>query len=187
MRYSNNCRFGQTWLVAIIVLFTSLAFRTYAAVGDAEPGLDPNVGATVLCTAVQPDGKILIGGFFGVVDGASRPFIARLNADGSLDAGFNPGANNNVYTIAVQPDGKILMGGLFDAVGGVTRRHIARVNADGSLDTGFSPETDLPVHTINVLPDGKILLSGIFLDSSRWNASGGCIPMAPLTIRSAPR
>jgi len=162
MRYFNHHGIGKAWAIVITALFVSLVQNSYAAAGDAEPDFDPNVGATVLCTAVQPDGKILIGGFFGVVDGTSRPFMARLNADGSLDAGFNPGPNNNVYTIAVQPDGKILIGGLFDAVGGVTRRHIARVNANGSLDTGFSPETELPVHTINVLADGKILLSGPF-------------------------
>ena len=87
MRYFNHHGVGKNWAVAIVALFVSLAPNTYAAVGDAEPGFDPHVGATVLCTAVQPDGKILIGGFFGVVDGTSRPFMARLNADGSLDAG----------------------------------------------------------------------------------------------------
>src|SRR4051812_10719140 len=124
MRYTNYCcGFEKACLVVIWVCLELLAPKSFAAAGDAEAGFDPNVGATVLCTAVQPDGKILIGGFFGVVDGASRPFIARLNADGSLDTGFVPNVNNNVYTIAVQPDGKILIGGLFDAVGGVTHRY----------------------------------------------------------------
>ena len=34
---------------------------------------------------VQPDGKILIGGFFGSVHGTTRNLIARLNSDGTLD------------------------------------------------------------------------------------------------------
>ena len=41
--------------------------------------------------AVQPDGKILIAGFFSAYNGAPRNRIARLNTDGSLDTGFNPG------------------------------------------------------------------------------------------------
>src|SRR3954470_12947839 len=107
-------RLLKTFLPATMaVLFLALPPRTHGAAGDAESGFNPNVGATVLCTAVQPDGKILIGGFFGVVDGASRTFVARLNADGSLDASFVPNVNDNVYTIAVQTDGKILIGGLF--------------------------------------------------------------------------
>ena len=41
--------------------------------------------------AVQPDGKVLIGGDFTTVNGTNRNGIARLNADGSLDSSFNPG------------------------------------------------------------------------------------------------
>jgi hypothetical protein len=41
--------------------------------------------------AAQPDGKIIIGGFFTTYDGQTRNRIARLNSDGSLDTSFNPG------------------------------------------------------------------------------------------------
>ena len=52
--------------------------------------------------AVQPDGKILVGGAFTTLGGGgtgttTRNRIGRLNADGSLDASFNPGANDDVY------------------------------------------------------------------------------------------
>src|SRR5262245_40709473 len=46
--------------------------------------------------AVQPDGKIIVGGecpyfHFGVDPGVRGPqFLARLNPDGTLDASFNP-------------------------------------------------------------------------------------------------
>ena len=66
-----------------------------------------------LATAVQPDGKILIGGSFTTVLGVTRNNIARLNTDGTLDTAFNPNANSLVYSIAVQADGKILAGGDF--------------------------------------------------------------------------
>ncbi len=71
------------------------------------------VGTFVLATAVQPDGKILIGGNFTTVLGVARNNIARLNTDGTLDTAFDPNANNSVYSIAVQADGKILAGGWF--------------------------------------------------------------------------
>ena len=71
------------------------------------------VGSFVFATAVQPDGKILIGGSFTTVLGVARNNIARLNTDGTLDTAFNPNANGIVDSIAVQADGKILAGGDF--------------------------------------------------------------------------
>ena len=49
-------------------------------------GVDPFVAAI----AVQPDGKILIGGNFTSVLGVTQDTIARLNTDGTLDLVFNP-------------------------------------------------------------------------------------------------
>ena len=86
-------------------------------------------GGAVVATAVQPDGKILIGGQFSTVLGVSRNNIARLNTDGTLDTAFNPNANNVVSAIAVQADGKILVGGNFNSIGGQTRNYIARLDA----------------------------------------------------------
>src|SRR5215207_1021163 len=40
---------------------------------------------------VQPDGKVVTGGWFASVNGTNRSGIARLNADGTLDSSFNPG------------------------------------------------------------------------------------------------
>src|SRR4051812_9327769 len=39
----------------------------------------------VMASALQPDGKLIIGGQFSAVHGVSRPGIARLNVDGTLD------------------------------------------------------------------------------------------------------
>ena len=78
---------------------------------------DPVVNNIVYATAVQSDGKVIIGGAFTGVTGSGRNFVARLNSDGSLDATFNPNANNQVRAILVQSDGKILIGGQFTTVG----------------------------------------------------------------------
>ena len=45
---------------------------------------------TVWAVAVQPDGKVLIGGDFNHVNGQPRNYLARLNTDGSLDTTFDP-------------------------------------------------------------------------------------------------
>ncbi|MDQ6633056.1 MAG: hypothetical protein M3Y82_15090, partial [Verrucomicrobiota bacterium] len=89
------------------------------------------VSNVVLATAVQPDGKILIGGGFITVLGVTRNNIARLNPDGTLDTAFNPNANSDVLSIAVQADGKILVGGYFNganSIGGQARNRIARLD-----------------------------------------------------------
>ncbi|MBX2927531.1 MAG: T9SS type A sorting domain-containing protein [Saprospiraceae bacterium] len=136
--------------------------------GSLDAGFDPGSGANslVYAIAVQPDGKILIGGIFTSYNGAPRNGIARLNSDGSLDTGFGPGsgANDWVWAMAVQPDGKILIGGLFTSYNGAPRNRIARLNADGSLDTDFDPGSGATsdVQVFAVLPAGKILIGGGF-------------------------
>lgn len=42
----------------------------------------------VMCLAVQDDGRILIGGFFGKVNGVAVTYFVRLNPDGSVDQSF---------------------------------------------------------------------------------------------------
>ena len=56
-----------------------------AVMGSSNPG-------QVYAVAVQPDGRIVIGGAFANVDGAPRAGVARLNPDGSLDVTFDPGS-----------------------------------------------------------------------------------------------
>ena len=119
-------------------------------------------GNVVLATAVQPDGKILIGGDFTTVLGVTRNNIARLNTDGTLDTAFNPNANLEVDTIAVQADGKILAGGSFISIGGQTRNYIARLDATTGLADSFDPNANSTVNSIAVQADGKILAGGDF-------------------------
>jgi uncharacterized delta-60 repeat protein len=143
---------------------------------------DPGVGTTgpssvgtIFALALQPDGKILIGGQFTNVNGQARSRIARLHADGSVEdiTTFNPGtgADGTVRSLAVDADGKILVGGGFANFNGVLRRGLARLNPDGSpeADTMFNPGTGAQdgfssgiVDTAQPQPDGKILISGRF-------------------------
>lgn len=132
--------------------------------GNFNTGNGPN--GTIFAMALQPDGKILIGGDFTLVNGTSRTRVARLNANGSLDLSFDPGAgaNDSVRSIAVQSDGRVLIGGVFTNVNGVILNHLARLNADGSVDNSFTPglaANDL-VSSITLQPDTRIILGGQF-------------------------
>jgi len=135
--------------------------------GRLDQTLDlSTVGSYVLATAVQPGGKILIGGSFNTVLGVTRNNIARLNTDGTLDTAFNPNANGDVYSIAVQADGKILAGGTFqgaNSIGGQTRNYIARLDATTGAADSFNPNANDIVRSIAVQADGKILAGGHFI------------------------
>ena len=129
---------------------------------NVEAGFDPGVDGAVLALAIQPDGKIIIGGTFATIGGQPRNRIGRLNADGSLDPRFHPDADATVSVLAVQPDGRILVGGSFITLGGQRRQQLGRLNPDGTLDPGFDPAPNRSVSSLAVQRDGKILLGGSF-------------------------
>ena len=131
---------------------------------------------TVNDVAVQPDGGIVVGGWFQQVAGQIRRGIARLNADGSLDPTFDPGSGlaysgsaGWLNLIKLQADAKILIAGIFTQVNGIAKNYLARLNADGSLDSGFDDGTGPisgnvvgDIRGLELMPDGSILLGGGF-------------------------
>lgn len=120
----------------------------------------------VSAIAIQPDGKVLIGGIMNAYNGIQCGSIARLFPDGRLDTAFirGNGLSGGVTCIALQADGKILIGGTFSAINGVFQRGIARLLVDGSLDTTFHAGTGIntSMASIVVQADGKILIGGLF-------------------------
>jgi uncharacterized delta-60 repeat protein len=137
--------------------------------GTVSPAFNPGTGVdgSVFAVAVQPDGKILIGGDFAVVNGSSHPRLARLNLDGSVDPTFDAGSGPSgpVRAIALQPDGKILIGGSFTNVSGATRGRLARLSSSGILDPVFMGAVEggnLDVTAITLQFDGKIIVAGDF-------------------------
>jgi uncharacterized delta-60 repeat protein len=89
--------------------------------------------SSVSALALQPDGKVILGGDFTTFNGINRNRIARLNADGSLDGGFNPGADGAVRWLALLPAGGVLVGGDFLTVNGVLSPHLALLRGDGPV------------------------------------------------------
>ena len=153
---------------------------------------------SVFAAALQPDGKILLGGGSFNISGTFRQGIIRLNENGSLDNGFNVLFDSaNFNEIVVQADGKILVAGSFSLVNGVSRRNIARLNADGSVDSTFSPRSGANgiIYDLLLDTDGKIWIGGDFtifngirrMRLARLNADGSLddfniVPGANATI-----
>jgi uncharacterized delta-60 repeat protein len=116
--------------------------------------------------AIQPDGKILVGGSFSTFTGSSQNHLIRLNSDGSKDASFNIGSgfDNSTLSIAIQSDGKILAGGYFTTFTGTSQNGLIRLNSDGTKDSTFDIGTgfDFGVQSTLIQSDGKILAGGDF-------------------------
>ncbi len=95
--------------------------------------------------AVQPDGKVLAGGGYG---------LDRFHSNGTLDSSFTRHADG-VDCLAVQPDGKIL----------IARRYgsfLARLHSNGAVDGSFVGRAGYFVYSLALQPDGRILVSGDF-------------------------
>ena len=143
-------------------------------------GLDPSFNPTLQtypgyanASAVQADGKIIIGGYFNVINGLSKRNLVRFNVDGMLDATFNVDINSSVTAVAIQSDGKIVIGGYFGSVNNIDRFTLARLNSDGSLDTSFFNLTyaSAPID-LAIQPDGKIIIVGYSSEIIRLNSDG---------------
>ena len=136
--------------------------------------------------ALKSDGKIVIGGRFSSINGATRNHIARLNSDGSLDTSFlaaGSGINGDIFSLALQSDGKTVIGGFFTSVNGTARNGIARLNSDGTTDTSFlaaGSGVNNSVFAVAVQSDGRVVIAGLFTNvngterngAARLNADG---------------
>jgi uncharacterized delta-60 repeat protein len=139
-----------------------------------DPQILPNVGEydpPINCVAVQANGKILIGGYFG--DGYVTRLI-RLNTDGSFDRDLLSSLQtDSVQQVIVQPDGKLLLSGRFNSTGDAQWQTVVRILADGSLDTVF-PSAFNWASSLALQADGKVLITpvGEPVCLVRYNANG---------------
>lgn len=110
--------------------------------------------------ALQPDGKILVGGLAAIGDAGGDEFaVVRLDSNGNLDLSFDgetPGSGDGVVrfdvgpsasadwvkAIALLPDGRIVLGGMasLDPTSSGTSSDfaVARLLNDGRFDDSFS-------------------------------------------------
>ncbi len=96
---------------------------------DTSFNIGTGFNSTVTSIEVQPNGKILVCGFFTSYNGLIQNRIARLNTDGSLDTSFfaGTGFNGAVFSTATQSTGKIIVGGNFTSYNGIPRNRIIRL------------------------------------------------------------
>lgn len=171
--------------------------QTFGTGGKVTTYLGLNDPVQVQAIAVQPDGKIIAGGW------AYSDFtVVRYNANGSLDTSFNgtgivrtgfeePFVSfDNLEDLILQPDGKIIaVGSAYTYVppGNAQRVDftVVRYNTDGSLDTTFNASGKVKLTFGNghawanggaLRPDGKIVVTGrtqtYALGAARLNPDG---------------
>lgn len=112
-----------------------------AAAPSPLPELPLGLAGDVYAMVRQPDGGMVIGGDFSMIDGVQRSHLARLRADGSLDPDWNPSVDGTVRALAVDASGRVYVGGSFEAVDGEPRHDIARIAAGrhGDVDGAWNP------------------------------------------------
>lgn len=133
--------------------------------GTLDPSLNSGIiGTNVLSLAtIQPDGKILTGGYLINYNNTIIKSIVRLHSDGSLDSSFNylgAGAELPLQDITVQPDGKIIICGTFNWYNNIETGGIVRLNKDGTLDNTFAKKQLNLSNSAIILPNEKILTNG---------------------------
>lgn len=157
--------------VSLDTTFNGTGYSIYPAV--------PSPGESIADSmALQPDGKIVIGGHTVVNQSPDQFVVMRLNSDGTLDNSFGTGGivltrvglSANASKVLIQPDGKILLAGHTATNESALDFAIIRYNADGSLDTSFNSTGYLiqstsgltfdGCHDMALQPDGKIILVG---------------------------
>jgi hypothetical protein len=103
------------------------------------PDLTVGIAGSVYTIARQPDGSMVVGGEFSMVDGVPRRNLARLRPDGSLDPSWAPSVDAIVEVVAVDSTGRTYIGGSFESVDGQPRNHVARITRSGTLDAAWDP------------------------------------------------
>jgi len=156
--------------------------------------------AGVNALAVEPDGKIVLGGYESITTGSALFALARLNADGTLDMSFGSSGTVTssidgyvgIQTLAIGADGKIIAAGIelpSSSGSGPSTFHVARYSTDGTLDPSFNgtgevsaqiPHSDQyndapATPALALQPNGQILIgaaSNADLAIWRFNADG---------------
>lgn len=136
-------------------------------------------GALALTSLLlQPDGKILSGGYAQMDNNDWEFIIVRYDTMGFKDTTFGNGGiavadfDSSLdigYSIALQADGKIIMAGAVSADSTLADFALMRFNTDGSIDstfgtdgrtrTDFGDSNEEPFY-VTVLTNGKILTCG---------------------------
>ncbi len=134
---------------------------------------NPLISGPVNATAVDSNGRILVGGNFSTAGGIARGNLARFNADGTLDATFgNPAIDGPVNAIVIDRNGKIIVAGSFENVGAQNRPGVARLNDNGQVDTSFAPTLNSSSFGLAIDSSDRILVAGQFTGTFGGDSRG---------------
>ena len=138
--------------------YSLLRLNSNGTVDDTFHTTDISISGQVFTILVDGE-KILIGGNFT----SPKPYIARLNQDGTADTTFNglgSGPDGGVRGIARQSSGKYIIVGELWSFNGVSQVGVARLSANGGLDTSFAPGGFRPSNRVAVLNDNSVVVGG---------------------------
>lgn len=158
-------------LRSIFVLIAALAFSlarivfAQAPAPIANPNLDLRSNGFARAVVRLPDGSMVFGGNFSLVNGVERRGLAKVRADGTLDPDWNPSVVGFVEALAVDTGGNVYVGGSISSVGGLPRTHIAKLSGAGigSVDPNWNPSADNSVEAIAIDANGDVFVGGAFL------------------------
>jgi uncharacterized delta-60 repeat protein len=169
---------GETVIAAQVGSFIRLAADgTPQLVGGEEVPGAPLSSTAFAALAIQPDGKIVLG---GIPTGESEPqqfVLARLNPDGSLDTTFGGGTGivttglptqERVSSLVTLADGSLLLSG--EGSGNSSMVVAARYTPDGAIDTRFGDagvlaaapvaNSDDRINAVLAAPGGGVVATG---------------------------
>ncbi len=138
--------------------------------------------------AIQPDGKILIGGPT-MRSGIQYDFaVARYNADGSRDTSFgtNGVATNGIgepQSLVLEPDGRIVLVGTYFIVRNGSDYQLARFNSNGTPDLSFGDGGIVRTSFTTGLQSSDQALSGAMQADGKIVATGFATCISPAIIR----
>ena len=144
-------------------------------VAAPEPPSQPESnGSGYTSVILQPDGKVLLGGYFSCCSddtGELFPEVAlvrRLNSNGTADASFGAPFGQfftQITSLALQSNGRVLACGLSPS-------SLVRLNTNGSVDSSFDGAALYNVVSTAVQGDGKLLIAGNFQSVHGTNRNG---------------
>lgn len=152
--------------------------------GSLEPSLADLLPSTspaglVNAFAVQPDGRVWVGGSFAAV--AGRAYLFRLNTNNTVDTdfpdvGFVRDNQGGVTSLAYSPDGRLWIGSGNTEVGGNAAGQLFRIFTDAEGPTqGFAGPDRTPTLGETLTLTGSV--NGAFT-GVQWRFNGTPIPGA---------
>ena len=147
--------------------------KTFGDEGTVRTNMVPNKQEESLAVTIQPDNKIVVAGYSGLVIA-----LARFNADGSPDDTFDgdgkviSGVLGRAFAVAIDGNDRIVVAGdvLKSNPTDPSDFVVARFNSNGSFDPTFGSTlgfttTDIgklanEAHGLKVLADDSVLVSG---------------------------